>query len=64
MGIIGGEKSVITLRQALLNPNGSCAVDGVLDTIVEALGKIGKAKSGVDFLPALLPWDSAIEAIK
>ncbi len=63
LGIIGGEKSVVALRQALLNPNGGCAVDGVLDTMIEALGKIGKAKSGVDFLPALLPCDLAIEAI-
>ena len=48
LGVVG-EKSVVALRQAMLNPSGGCNSDSVLETIVEALGKIGS--------------DSAIEAI-
>ena len=61
LGVVGGEKSVVALRQALLNPSGGCAFDPVLDTIVEALGKIG-SDCAIEAILEPLPTDASLDS--
>ncbi|BAY85579.1 peptidase C14 caspase catalytic subunit p20 [Calothrix parasitica NIES-267] len=61
LGVIGGEKSVVALRQALSNPSGGCAFDPVLETIVEALGKIG-SDTAIEAILEPLPTDTCLDS--
>ncbi|MEL6462959.1 MAG: HEAT repeat domain-containing protein [Cyanobacteria bacterium J06621_15] len=61
LGIIGGEKSVVALRQAMLKPSGGCDFDPVLETIVEALGKIG-SDSAIEAIFEPLPTDTCLDS--
>ena len=56
-----GEKSVVALRQAMLNPSGGCNSDSVLETIVEALGKIG-SDSAIEAIFEPLPTDTCLDS--
>ena len=61
LGVIGGEKSVVALRQAMIKPTGGCAFDPVLDTIVEALGKVG-SDSAIEAILEPLPTDTCLDS--